>query len=319
MDGSSTPFADFVGIDISKSSFDVAARRQRLRQKLSYDAAGLRRLIDLLQPLGACLVVLEATGGLEQRAAAELVEAGFTVAVVNPRQVRDFARAIGRLAKTDRIDAALLAEFAERVGPRPSVLASKTERELQELVTRRRQLVHLRTMETNRLATLTSKRARSSIRQVVGVLDRQIRELEAAIAEQIRSDDDWRQTAELLESVPGVGEVTSTALVAELPELGHLNRKQISALVGLAPFNRDSGTLAGRRSVWGGRAALRSVLYMAALTARRCNPLIRGFAQRLERAGKCFKVMITACMRKLLTILNVLVRTRTPWNPEIAH
>ena len=319
MDGASNTFAEFIGIDVAKSSFDVAARRAGLRLKLSYDAAGLRRLLQELGSLGSCLIVVESTGGLERRVAGELVGAGHTVAIVNPRQVRDFARAVGRFAKTDRLDAAILAQFAEQVGPRPTTLASDSEQELHDLVGRRRQLVDLRTMETNRLAPMTKGLARKSIQRVLKLLNGQIDQLDAAIAERIRSDDDWRQKAELLKSVPGVGDVTSASLVAELPELGRLNRQAISALVGLAPFNRDSGSFAGRRSIWGGRASVRSVLYMAALTARRCNPRIRSFAERLERSGKCFKVVITACMRKLLTILNVLLKTRETWNPDFAH
>ena len=319
MDDSLKPFAEFVGIDVSKASLDVAVRGHAIRRKCSYDSAGLQQLGELLKPMGSCFVVVEATGGLEQRVAAELVEAGCTVAVVNPRQVRDFARSLNRLAKTDRIDATVLAEFAERIRPRPTVLASKTERELHELVTRRRQLVTLRTMEHNRTGAVTAKRSLSSIRRMIGTIDQEIRVIEAAIGELVRSDDDWRQKSEILESVPGVGDVTATSLMAELPELGHLNRQEISALVGLAPYNRDSGRFTGRRSIWGGRATVRAVLYMAALTARRFNPTIRQFALRLEQAGKPFKVVITACMRKLLTILNVLMKNQTHWNPEIAH
>jgi len=319
MDSSLKPFAEFIGIDVSKSALDVALRGRSVRRKFSYDAKGLGQLSELVQPIGSCFVVVEATGGLEQRVAAELVEAGCTVAVVNPRQVRDFARSLNRLAKTDRIDAVVLAEFAERIRPRPTVLASETERELHDLVTRRRQLVTLRTMENNRAGAVAAKRARSSIRRLIGTIDDEIQIIEAAIAELIRSDDDWQQKSEILESVPGVGDVTATSLIAELPELGHLNRQEISALVGLAPYNRDSGRFAGRRSIWGGRATVRAVLYMAALTARRCNSIIRQFAERLEQAGKPFKVVLTACMRKLLTILNRLMKTQTRWNPNFAR
>ena len=312
-------FVEFVGIDVSKSSLDVMTRRGQTRRKFRYDAKGLRQLRELVQPLGACLVVVEATGGLEHRVAAELVEAGCTVAVVNPRQVRDFARAMNCLAKTDRIDATILAQFAENVRPRPSVLPTETEQELHELVSRRRQLVQLRTMESNRSETVIAKPTRTSIRRMIGLIDDEIEQIEAAIAEHIRNDDDWRQTAAILESVPGVGGVTASSLLAELPELGQLNRQEISALAGLAPYNRDSGKFTGKRSIWGGRATVRTVLYMAALTARRCNATIRRFAQRLEKAGKPFKVIMTACMRKLLTILNLLVKTRTPWDPQFAH
>jgi transposase len=319
MDGLPTSYADYVGIDVAKATFDVAARHHGLRLSLSYDAAGLGRLVEQLRPLGACFIVLEATGGLERRLAAELSTAGFTVAVVNPRQVRDFARATGRLAKTDRLDATVLADFAERIRPRPLTPPAEHERELKDLVNRRRQLVELRTMETNRLDAATAPLARKSIRKVLDLLRRQVDQLDAAIAALVQSDDDWRQKDELLRSVPGVGPVTSTALLADLPELGRLNRQEVAALAGLAPFNRDSGQHAGRRAIWGGRAGVRSVLYMAALTARRCNPLIARFAQRLEAAGKPFKVVLAACMRKLLIVLNLLVKNHTRWDPKLAH
>jgi transposase len=319
MDGPPTSYADYIGIDVAKATFDVAARHRGLRLSLSYDDAGLRRLVEQLRPLGACFIVLEATGGLERRLAAELSDAGFTVAVVNPRQVRDFARATGRLAKTDRLDATVLADFAERIRPRPLTPPAEHEWELKALVNRRRQLVELRTMETNRLDAATAPLARKSIRKVLDLLRRQVDQLDAAIAALVQSDDDWRQKNEVLRSVPGVGPVTSTALLADLPELGRLNRQEVAALAGLAPFNRDSGQHAGRRAIWGGRVSVRSVLYMAALTARRCNPLIARFAQRLEAAGKPFKVVLTACMRKLLIVLNLLVKNYARWDPKLAH
>jgi transposase len=313
---SSTPSASptFVGIDVAKLTFDVARLPQPEHHSFSYDAEGLQRLLTLLRAWGPVLIVLEATGGLERRLVAELATAGLAVAVVNPRQVRDFARGVGRLAKTDPIDAAVLAHFAQVTQPTPSAKTSEQQRELQELLTRRQQLMGLRTMEANRLATTTAKVARRSVTQLLKALDKQVAALDAAIAKLVESDDDWRQKAQLLQSVPGVGAVTSRTLLAQLPELGKLNRAQIASLAGLAPYNHDSGKFKGKRSIWGGRAAVRNALYMAALTARRCNPVIRAFAERLEQAGKLFKVVLTACMRKLLLILNTMIKHNSPWN-----
>lgn len=315
MDGS--PYATFVGIDVAKANLDVEVQPQAQRFRSSNDAAGIQRLIDQLRPLGACLVVVEASGGLEQRLVADLVGAGFAVALVNPRQVRDFARGIGCLAKTDRLDAGVLARFAQQVLPRPVALASEKQRELDQLVTRRRQLLELQTAESNRQATATAKLARRSIDKVLALLAKQVRQLDAAIAQLIQSDEEWRHKDQLLQSVPGVGPVTSAALLAELPELGRLNRQEISALVGLAPYSHDSGTFRGQRSIWGGRASVRRVLYMAALTARRCNHAIQRFADRLSKAGKRFKVILTACMRKLLITLNAMIKTNARWKAEV--
>ena len=260
--------------------------------------------------------MLEATGGLERQLVAELIDAGWTVAVVNPRQVRDFAKALGRLAKTDGIDAETLALFAQRVQPRPTQKTPEKQQELDALVTRRRQLVSLRSMEKMRRPQAVHKAASRSIDKVLKVLDQQIAALDKAIARLIEADDDWRAKRDLIESVPGVGPTTSATLVAELPELGRLNRQEIASLAGLAPFNHDSGKFRGQRRIRGGRGALRATLYMAALTAKRCNEKLRSFAERLHRAGKPFKVVITACMRKLLTILNTLVRNGKPWTPH---
>ena len=259
-------------------------------------------------------MVLEATGGLERPIVAELASAGIEVAVVNPRQVRDFARGVGKLAKTDPIDADVLARFAEVVRPAPSQKVPEKQRELQELVTRRQQLIAIRTAETNRKGTASAKVARRSLEKMLKTINSQITELDEAIAKLVWKDnDDWRRKAELLQSVPGVGQVISCNLLATLPELGNLNREQIAALAGLAPYNHDSGKLKGKRSIWGGRANARQALYMAALTARNCNPTIRAFAKRLEATGKLFKVVITACMRKLLVILNTMLKNNTPW------
>lgn len=307
----------FVGIDVAKHSFDVAVLPGEQQASLAYDDAGLRQLLDLLRPLGICLVVLEATGGLERRVAGELIDAGHQVAIVNPRQVRDFARGAGQLAKTDRIDALVLAHFAQVVQPRLVEKASEKQLELVALVTRRRQLQAMAIAETNRRDTASTPQARRSIDKLLTWLRKEVAHIDAAIARLIASDETWRDQAERLKSVPGVGPTTSATLVAELPELGKLNRREISALVGLAPYNHDSGKLRGKRSIWGGRANVRSALYMAALTARRCNPVIRAFADRLQQAGKPFKVVLTACMRKLLIILNVLAKTNQFWSPKI--
>ena len=276
----------FVGIDVSKHKLDVARRPIAARLQFANDADGIKSLIDTLKGWGPIFVVLEATGGLERLVVAELVSASIETAVVNPRQVRDFARGVGKLAKTDPIDADVLARFAEVVRPAPSDKVPEKQRELQELVTRRQQLIAIRTAEMNRKGTALSKLARRSLEKMIKILNSQIAELDEAIAKLVRSDCDWRRKAELLKSVPGVGDITSCNLLASLPELGKLNRQQIAALAGLAPYNHDSGKLKGKRSIWGGRAEVRQALYMSALTAMRSNPLIRSFAKRLKATGK---------------------------------
>jgi transposase len=306
----------WVGIDIAKRHFDVAVWPGGQTCRLTYDDEGLAQLLKWLKQWDRCFLVLEATGGLERRVAGELIEAGHAVAVVNPRQVRDFARGQGQLAKTDRIDALVLAHFAQQVQPRVTEKTSEKQAELAALVARRRQLKTMTVSETNRRDTVQAARAGRSIDNVLRLLRKETAEIDEAIAKLIASDDTWRDQAERLKSVPGVGPATSAMLVAELPELGRLNRREISALVGLAPYNHDSGRLRGKRSIWGGRANVRSALYMAALTARRCNPLIRAFADRLKRAGKPFKVILTACMRKLLIILNAITKCQQPWSTE---
>jgi len=303
----------FVGIDVSKHKLDVARRPNTEHREFAYDADGIKALIDTLKTWGPIFVVLEATGGLERIVVAELASAGIDVAVVNPRQVRDFARGVGKIAKTDPIDADVLARFAEVVRPAPSQTVPEKQRELQELVARRQQLIPIRGAETSRKGTASAKIARRSLEKMLKTLNSQITELDEAIAKLVWNDEDWRRKAELLQSVPGVGDVTSRNLLAALPELGKLNREQIVALAGLAPYNHDSGKLKGKRSIWGGRAEARQALYMAALTASRCNPTISAFARRLESAGKLFKVVITACMRKLLVILNSMIKNNTSW------
>lgn len=309
----------FVGIDVSKRTLDLGHSTEQNGQTVENSTAGIEQLLETLPASGTCLVTVESTGGYERTLVAELVDAGHLVSVVNPRQVRDFAKGLGIKAKTDRIDATVIARFGQHVRPRTVSKTHENQAELQQLVTRRRQLVELRTAESNRLETLTSQTVRRSVQDMVEMLNGQIRQIEQQLKELLDSDEDWRDKGALLASAPGVGAVTVSSLLAELPELGFLNRQQISALVGVAPFNRDSGGYQGKRSIAGGRASIRSVLYMAAMTARRCNPVIRQFAQRLEEAGKPFKVVITACMRKLLVILNTMAKTNSHWDPTFGQ
>jgi transposase len=312
----SQAFTHYVGIDVAKRSFDVCQLPEGTHSSLPYDQKGLQQLLHQLPTPDSVLVILEATGGYQRRLVAELSSAGYIVAVVNPRNVRDFAKADGILAKTDRIDAQVIARFGLKFDIRPLSKYPQKQAQLQELVTRRRQLVDLRVAETNRLDTTTVTAVRRSIQQVVDLLSKQIERIEKDILALLESDDDWKHKSDILHSVPGVGAVTAATLLADLPELGDLNRQQIAALAGLAPFNRDSGRHRGRRSISGGRAAVRSSLYMAALTARRNNPVIRAFAERLELQGKPFKVVLTACMRKLLVILNTLIATNQSWRTK---
>jgi transposase len=263
-------------------------------------------------------VVLEATGGIEQRVAAELAAAGLAVAIVNPRQVRDFARALGKLAKNDRIDAQVLARFGHTVQPQARPLPSEDERVFGELLARRRQLIELRTAELNRLSRAGSDLVAKSHKDLLKAVQKQLDALDDELSERIKNSPLWRAKDELYRSVPGVGPGTSRMLVAEMPELGTLNRRQIAALAGLAPYDQDSGASRGRRSIRGGRASVRSALYMAAVTAMRYNPVIKAHYQNLKARGKAFKQAIVACMRKLLTILNAIAATNTPWSDDRA-
>lgn len=304
-----------IGIDVSSERLDVAFLPSGQARAWTNDPEGIAGLVADIRTRAALLVVIEATGGYEVRLAGELAAAGVPVAVVNPRQVRDFARASGILAKTDRIDALVLARFGLVVRPEPRALPTEEERALGELVARRRQLIGMRTMETARLDRADGPRVRRSIEEVLKTLARQIEELDERIAHAVKSSVLWRVKDELYRTVPGVGPTVSRTLIAELPELGTLSRQKIAALVGVAPFNDDSGRRRGKRRIAGGRASLRCVLYMAALTAQRCNPSLKAFAERLRAKGKPFKVVMVALMRKLLTTLNAIARTNTPWNP----
>jgi transposase len=307
---------NWVGIDVAKESLAACVLPAGRRLTESNDRDGVGRLLEALPPVGQCLIVVEATGGYQRLVVAELIAAGHRTAVVNPRQVRDFARGLGLLAKTDRIDAEVIARFGQQASPRVAQPASPESERLQELVARRRQLVELRAAETCRLDTASTKSVIKSVRTVIEQLGKLIRKLEKELADLVESDDQLQCRSRTLQSAPGIGLVTATTLVADLPELGRLKGNQISALVGVAPFNRDSGKFHGRRSIWGGRASVRSVLYMATLTARRCNPVIRAFGERLSAAGKPFKVVMVACMRKLLVILNALLKNNAAWNAK---
>lgn len=305
----------FVGIDVSKAQLDVA-QRPAGRFTVPNTEAGFTQLLAHLAAEPPTLIILEATGGVELPLTGALAAAGLPVVVVNPRQIRDFAKATGRLAKTDALDAQVLAHFADVVRPEPRPLPNAQTQELAALVTRRRQLIGMLTAEKNRVASariVVRKQLRAHITWLEGALD----QADTDLAEAIRQSPVWREKEELLRSVPGIGPVLTTTLLANLPELGTLTHKQIAALVGVAPLNRDSGTLRGKRTVWGGRAQVRAALYMAAIVATRFNPVIRAFYQRLCAAGKAKKVALVACMRKLLTIINAMLTHRTPWRQEM--
>jgi transposase len=303
----------YIGIDVSKDRLDVHVRPSDETFAVGRDGEGLAALIERVGLLDPYLVVLEATGGFELTVAAALVAAGMPLAVVNPRQIRDFARATGQLAKTDALDAKAIARFAEMVRPEPRAVPDEQARALGELVARRRQVIEMMTAERNRRRQLTNRRLIKSVDRLLAVLLKELAELDRDVGDGIRGTPAWRERDQLLRSVPGIGDVVSRTLIADLPELGSLDRKQIAALVGVAPLNRDSGKMRGRRTIWGGRAKVRSALYMAALVASRHNPVLAVFYQRLVSAGKAKKLAITAVMRKLLTILNAIIRDQRPW------
>ena len=304
----------FVGIDVSKAQLDLALRPGG-RFSAPNTEAGIAHVLTRLQALSPTLIVMEATGGLELPLTGALAAAGMPVVVVNPRQVRDFAKATGKLAKTDALDAQVLVHFAEVIQPELRPLPDEQTQLLATLLTRRRQLVEMLTAEKNRLASARLP-IRKNLRAHITWLERALHQADADLAEAIRDSPVWRAKEEWLRSVPGVGPVLTTTLLANLPELGTLTPKQIAALVGVAPLNRDSGTLRGRRTVWGGRAHVRMALYMGAIVAARFNPVIRNFYQRLCAVGKAKKVALVACMRKLLVILNAMLKHRAPWQPH---
>lgn len=303
----------FVGIDVSKARVDVPVRPAGDAFGCATDAEGLTTLIERLKPLSPCLVVLEASGGYEGVVAAALAEAGLLVAIVNPRQVRKFAGAIGRLAKTDAIDAAVIAHFAEAVRPQPRPLPDDLLVRLQELMARRRQLVIMINAEKQRLARAQDRIAQSSFKAVTKRLEAERARIDKAIDKLIEASPLWCAKQDLLKSVPGVGNVVARTLIAELPELGRVGRHHIAALAGVAPMNRDSGRYRGKRKIQGGRVVVRAPLYMACLVAIQHNPALKRFYRRLREAGKPARLALVAAMRKLLTILNAMLRTRRPW------
>lgn len=311
----------FVGVDVAKAELVVAVLPGEAQWTVTNDERGVRTLVEHLRENAPTLIVLEATGGYELLAVAALAAAALPVVVVNPRQVRDFARATGQLAKTDRLDAGILARFAEQVRPALRLIATAEAQELDAMLTRRRQLIQMLGAERNRLGQVFGKGKRpvkKSLKTHIAFLEREIRMADSDLDEAVRGSPVWREQDDLMQSVPGVGSVLSRTLLADLPELGRLSRREIAKLVGVAPLSRDSGTFRGRRFVQGGRGPLRGVLYMGALVAARYNPVIRVFYLRLVAAGKPKKLALVACMRKLLTILNVMVRTRTRWIAPVA-
>ena len=307
----------FVGLDVSKARLDVA-----IDGLAPFDAEntpeGIADLVARLVPMRPTLIVLEATGKLEMPAVAALAAAGLAVAVINPRQARDFAKATGKLAKTDAIDAAVLAHFARAIRPEVRPLPDETTRELDALLDRRRQLIAMRTMERNRLGAVTSTRVRRDLETHLRSLEKHIARLEKELEEKVRCSPVWKEKDDLLRGVPGIGAVVSRTLLAGLPELGRMTNKEAGSLVGLAPMADDSGTRRGARRVTGGRSAVRAALSMAAQSARRYNPALRAFAERLAAAGKKPKVILVAVARKLVVIANAILRSRTPWDPNRA-
>ena len=300
------------GIDVSKATLDVASSNQKEIKSFSNDESGITQVVSYLATQNPVLTVIEATGGLEKLLAASLVQASIPVVVANPRHVRDFARAKGKLAKTDNIDALILAEFACDIHPEVKPLADEQTEQIKSLMVRRQQIIGMITMEKNRLS-LARLSMKSSIQEHINWLSEQLKTLDKDIGNKIQNSSIWKEKDSLLKTVPGVGPVLSITLLGALPELGCLNRQQIAALAGVAPFNRDSGKYRGRRTTKGGRARVRSSLYMATLAATRFNPVIRAHYEHLLKLGKVKKVALVACMRKLLVILNAVIRDHRPW------
>ena len=308
--------AKYVGIDVSKATLDVDCLPVSAPQQFANDTQGIAALVKSIKGSDVQRIVLEATGGYETAAAAALAAAGLPVVVINPKRVRDFAKAKGILAKTDRLDAQVLAAFGRDIAPPVRALPDQAQRELAELLDRRMQLVAMRAQEKARLSTVLPI-AQRDIEQHIAWLDNRIKKFDADLDKRLRATNVWKDKVKLLDSVPGIGKVSIFTLLARLPELGALNRAKIAALVGVAPFNDDSGKRRGQRYIRGGRTDVRCVLYMATLTAKRCNPAIKQFFDHLIANGKPFKVAMTACMRKLLTILNVMIKNEEPWKNSI--
>jgi transposase len=308
----------FIGIDVSKGKLDVAIRPAQQSFILSNDEEGFAEIIKRLKDIEVELIVLEATGGLQIPVVSALMEKGFPVTVVNPRQVRDFAKAMGILAKTDRLDANVIASFGERIRPEVRKMKDEEHQLLSALMVRRRQLVGMITQEKNRLG-VAQRHVKKSIEKTIELLQKQLKEIDDELEKEIKNSPIWREKDELLRSMPGVGPVLSKTILFELPELGTLNRQEVAALAGVAPFNYESGKYNGKRIIWGGRARLRAVLYMSAIAAIRCNPKFRNFYQKLRGSGKKPKQAIVACMRKMITTLNAMMKSNTKWDLGIAE
>jgi len=308
----------FVGIDVAKDTLDIQIEPAGDCLQHRHDEAGRSAVCEHLKGLSPTLIVLEATGGLEVPLASRLAAAGLPVVVINPRQASDFAKAMGQLAKTDRVDAGVLAAFGRAIRPQVRPLKDEDTRALDEMVSRRQQLIAMRVQEELRLQTAASRALQKSLQSHIAWLNQRIAEGDADIDARLKASAVWQAKADLLSSIPGVGRVTCATVLAKCPELGCLNRREIAKLVGVAPLANDSGSHRGRRFIWGGRAEVRTVLYMAALSAVRCNAAIKAFADRLRQTGKPPKVVIVACMRKLLTIMNAMVKSNSRWNPKIA-
>lgn len=307
----------FVGIDVSKDTLDIYIDPAAEAMHVAYDDEGVAQVVNRLLKVAPTLIVVEATGGLEMRLASELAAKGLPLAVINPRQARDFAKATGQLAKTDQVDAVVLAAFARAIRPAARPIKDADTRELDDLVTRRRQLIDMRVQETLRLGT-ASKVQSKSLKAHIAWLDKRIASFDDDLTKRLRASGVWRAKDDLLRGIPGVGAVTTLTMLAKCPELGTMNRRQIAALVGIAPLADDSGRHRGKRRIWGGRADVRTVLYMATLSAMTSNSDIKAFATRLRQAGKLPKVVVVACMRKLLTIMNAMVKNNAKWTPKTA-
>lgn len=308
----------FVGIDISKDTLDIHVLPSKEKWTCHNNAKDIVQLVKSLGTRKPNAIILEATGGIETTLAALLVDAGLPVSIVNPRQVRDFAKAMGKLAKTDSIDAHVLARYGQAIKPRLTPMPTEAERFIKELVRRRQQLLELRSTEKNRLKQARTNRIRQSVQAVIDALDREIKEIEDDLNTTIKGSPVWQEKVDLLETIPGVGPVTAATVVALVPELGNVSRGEVASLVGVAPLNHDSGKFRGKRRCCGGREPVRSPLYMAALTATKHNRTIREFYHRLKQAGKSFKVAIVACMRKLLVIANAILKTKQPYREVFA-
>lgn len=307
-----------IGIDVSKATLDVAVIPSNEETSVANNEAGCRELIVLFRALNPKLVVLEATGGLQNLAAGMLTAEGFPVVVINPRQIRDFAKAIGKLAKTDRVDAKVIARFGEAIKPEPRPLKDEENQALTAVMTRRRQIIEMITAEKNRLGS-SHESVRKDIKETISWLEKRLTDIEKDLSKAMNGNILLKQKSEILTSCKGIGPVVSTTFLCSLPELGTLNRREISALVGVCPFNRDSGKMRGKRTIFGGRATVRAMLYMATLSAVRFNPAIKSFYDRLMQAGKLHKVAMVACMRKLLTVLNAMLKDMKKWDSNFTH